>query len=361
MFNKKLILIPVILLVLSVFVFASDPTIPGRWGGGNGGDTTPLDNTTTYDSTLQITEVTAEIDGKKDTIQNSGEKISKEAKQESDIEFEIEVKNIWDKEIKNIKLEVTIEDIDDDDNLEEDSQISKLAPGDSKKVDFEFDLPLKVDDDNYDVKIKVRGEDEDNNLHIIEWELTLTVEKDKHNVEITTVSLSPSTVSCQRTTNLRIELLNLGRDEEELKLELKSDDLGINFQKEDIELDTGTDDDAEYETAFRFTVPERIEEGTYPITINAYYNKAKVTTKKINLIIEDCRQIKKKQSGVSIKTLPPTLSETFEKSYQKAKTPSTIISMQSDESIILLLTIILIIVLGLIIFLLGVIIIQLRR
>jgi len=393
--NKKLILIfPIIMLVLSVFVLAQPP--PPPWGGGNGGDTNPPDadndgisdsadncpnnynptqtdsdgdgigdacdttTTITYDSTLQITEITAEVDGKKDTITSNGKKISKEAKQESDIEFEINVKNIWDKEIKNIEVEVIIEDINDGDDLDEDADISYLAPGDSKKVDLDFDLPLKVDDDNYDVKIKVKGKDQDNNLHTLDWTLKLEVKKDKHDVKITKASISPSAIQCSRTTNLQVKVLNLGRDEEDVTLEIKSEYLNIDFKEKDIELGTGTDDDAEYEKRFRLNLPNNAETGTYPITIKAYYNKDKsVAAKKLNLMIEDCAQIK--QSGVSIKTLPPTLSETFEKSYQKAKTPSTIISMQSDESIILLLTIILIIVLGLIIFLLGVIIMQLRR
>ncbi len=354
MFNKKLTLISIlILLILSVFVIAWAPAPPPD--GDDEPPPQPPQNT--YDS-LQITKVIADVDGKKDTITNNGEKISRDAKEESNIEFKVEVKNIWDKKIEDIEVTVTIKDIDDGDDLEEEDNIDDLEPGNSDDVDFDFDLPLKVDDDNYDVKINIKGKDEDNNIHQIEWELTLEVKKDKHNIIITKSYLSPSTVSCSRTTNLRIDLLNLGRDDEDVKLELKSSDLAINFQKDDIELETGTDNDAKYETAFRFTVPERIKAGTYPITLKTYYNQDQLSdTKQVNLIVKEC--IQTKQSGISTKSLPPTPQQTLGE--LKTKSSGETLAYTSDGSIILLLSVILIIVLGLIIFLLAVIMIQFKK
>lgn len=359
MFNKRIILTSIVMLVI-LSGFAA-----GRWldpiglPSDEGGEELPPK--ITYDSTLKIIEVNAEIDGKKDTITSNGEKISEKAKEESKLEFEVEVKNIFGKELKNIKLEVTIEDIDDGGNLDEDSDISKLAPGESKKVNVAFELPLKVDDGSYDVKIHAEGKDQDNNLHILDWTLTLEVKKDSHNVEITKASLSPSTVSCSTYTNLEVGILNLGRDEEKAQIEVKNEYLNINLLEKGIELGTGTDNDAEYQKTFRLDMPYNAEAGTYPITINAYYNGGKsLATKKVNLAIKGCTQTGQKQRGVSVKGLPPTPSEKLGK--LQTKTPSkTIISTASDESIILLLTIILIVVLGLIIFLLGVIITQLRR
>lgn len=355
MLNKKFALIlPTIFLILSISVLAINVNwAPGVPDEGNG-EEPPPSLIKTYDSTLQIKEINVKVDGKKATITNNGEKIPREAKQESDLEFEIEVKNIFEKEIKNIAITATIKDIDD---LKEESDIYKLAPGDSKKVDFDFKLPLKLDDGDYDFKINLRGKDQDNNIHKLDWALTLEVEKDKHNVRITKASVSPSVVSCSKATNAIVEILNLGSEEEDVKLEITNRELGIDIKERDIELGTGTHDDAEYEKTFPLTVQNSIKAGTYPISINAYYNKDKsITAKKVNLVVEDC--IKQKQSLTQTKNQPSN-SQTTAK--PKTKKPSTIISTQTDESIILLLTLSLVIVLGLIIFLLGVIIIQLRR
>lgn len=339
---------------MPIFVFGGWLDDIGMPPGADGGD-----DIITYDSTLKIIEINTKVDGKKDTITNSGEKIADEAKEESDIEFEINIKNIFNKEIKNIDVEVTIKDIDDGDDLEEEGDISKLDPGDSKKVDIDFDLPLKVDDKEYDVKINIKGEDEDNNLHIIDWVLTLEVKKDKHNVEITKASIAPSTIQCRRTINLQLELLNLGREEEEIKIEIKNEALGINLKEENIELDTGTDKDAEYEKTFSLEIPQNIKKGTYPIQIRVYYNKDRfVKTKDINLIIEECKQIKQKEA-VLVESLPPSVQETIGVAKKEQKETSIIFTYQ--EPFILLSIIVLIILIGLIIFLMGVIIIQLRR
>ncbi|MCK4522369.1 MAG: hypothetical protein KAU20_07390 [Nanoarchaeota archaeon] len=384
MVNKKIMLIfPVILLVLSILVIAWAPPLPppdtdedgindtedncpdvfnpgqeDSDGDGIGDACDDNNATTAYDSTLNIIEVNIEVDGRNSRITSNNTKIGKEAKENSDVEFEIEVKNIWDKKIEDIEVTVTIKDIDDGDDLKDESDISYLDSGSSKKIDIGFELPLKVDDGSYDVKIHIKGKDQDNNIHKIGWELTLKVKKDSHNVEITKASLSPSAVSCGKTSNLEIEVLNLGRDEEGITLEIKSEYLNIDFKKTDIELGTGTDNDAEYQKTFRLDIPSNAEVGTYPIIINAYYNEGKsLASKKVDLVIEEYTQTGQKQSGVSVKSIT-----TPSQKLGKLKTPSnTASSTAKEESIIMLLSIILIILLGLIIFVFGVIIIKLKR
>jgi len=340
------------MLLLSLLVIAADTWVPDTPDGDTSPPSPPA--TTTYDNTLKITEIIAEVDGKKDTLTNSGEKISKEAEQGSDVEFDIKLKNIWDKEISNIDIDIAIKDIDDGDNLDESADIDKLGPGESDNANVKFDFPLRIDDDTYDIDISVRGRDDENNIHKLEWESKIEVKKDKHNVKITKASLSPSTTECGGITRLDIELLNLGRGEEEVELTITNGELSLNF-KEDIDLDTGTDSDAEYEKSFRLNIPKNIGSGTYPIDITADYGSDKAT-KRLNLMIESCLQTK--QDPVSIKVLPPTTSETLS---IKTKTQSKTTTIVNDESAILFLSTILFIVLALVIFLLGVIMIQLKR
>ncbi len=354
---RKLILIPIILLVLLVSVFAG-------WLDNIGlpPDEEQPPQTPTYDSTLEIIRVIAEVDGKKDTITNDGRRIKEEAKQESGIEFKVEFKNVWDKTIKDIEVAITIENIDDGDDLEESIDIGDLDAGDTEKVNLDFKLPLRVDDDDYDVNIEVRGEDQNNNIHMVEWGLTLTVRKDKHNIIITKASLSPSTLSCERKANVEVNVLNLGRDEEDAKIEVENKNIGIELTQE-IELEDGTDEDAEYENVFTLDITNTLRPGIYTINVNVYYDKNKpIDTEKLELTIEKCIQEKEEESKVLVKTLPPTAAEILGKTSQETKTPlETIIYKMGKEPIILLLTIFLIIIIGLIIFFFGVIRIRLRK
>ena len=386
MFNKKIIvIIPLLLLVLSIFVTAigwapappsSDTDEDGITdgadncpyvsnsnqidtdldGAGDACDTTSL---ITY-STLEITEVIAKVDGSKDTIKNSGEKISKEAKEESDVEFEITLRNAFNETIKGVGVKVVIEDIDDGDNLEEESNSFDLKSGDSKGVGLDFELPLKVDEGNYDVKIHVEGKDENNDIYKIDWELVLKVEKENHNVQITKALFSPSSVSCGESAALRLKVLNLGGADEDILIGLKSEILGIDFEKKDIELKEGADDDAEYEQTFELKIPNGIAEGTYPIQLNVYYNKGKsVRTKDLNLVVSNCKETG--ESSILLQT-SKQIPELITLGIQQKKPTITVVSYsQNDETIILLLTLFFIILIGLIIFALGFMIIRFRR
>lgn len=296
-----------------------------------------------YSSTLEIVEVNVKVDGKRDKITNNNEKIDEEAKERSNIEFEIEIKNSFEIEIKDIEVEVIIEDIDDGDDLKEKTKISKIAAEDSEEADVDFELPLKVDDGDYDVKIRVEWEDENNNLHVFNWELELEVKKDKNNIVIRKVSISPSSVSCGYVTTLDLNILNLGRKEEDIKVKITNTDLGLNIIEEDIELDTGTDDDAKYEKTYKLRIAENMVEGSYPINVKVYYNNGRFSrTKNVDLVIEDCKEIKevKKVEPVKVKK---TSSVTTTGKIQK---PVTQISYSTGDNIIILILIILIIILG---------------
>jgi len=366
--NKKIILVPVILLVLSIFALAEElppGTLPFGNGGNDGGGEPPpqlpTDTTIIYDSTFEITEINVDVDGEEDKITTNNKKIGEDAKEESDVDFEIKIKNIFNKTIENVEIRVTIEDIDDGDDLDEESDSFDLDAGESDDIDLDFELPLKVDDGDYDVKIHIEGKDEDGNIHTLDWQLVLEVKKDKHRIKITKASLSPSSVSCIRNSNLRLEILNLGReDEDDVKLEVKNEYLGIDIKQENIELGEGADDDAEYEKTFRLEIHPAIEPGTYPLDIRTYYNKDKSAGKKeVRLTIENC--IEKKQNKISVKALPPSPLETLGKMQQKTPAPQTNIRYTYNEPFILLLGIVLIIILGVIIFLIGAIIIQLKK
>ncbi|MBU0628790.1 MAG: hypothetical protein KKC75_06375 [Nanoarchaeota archaeon] len=362
MVNNKLISIFLtILLLLPIFTIADgwapEPPITDD-------DTpAPAQNTTnpysTYTNTLEITNLNVIVD--RNTVQDvkNGESISQSAEEESNIEFDISVKNLYTDEIRSIEATVTINNIGDDD-IDEDSESFTLSSGNSKTVDVDLDIPLIVDEKDYTVKIHLEGRDSSNNLHILDWQLKLSVDKENHKLKITKASLTPSSVSCSSPANLEITLLNLGSKDEEIKLEITSDTLGINLREDNIEMGTGTDNDAEYERTFTLSIPA-IERGSYPIKIKAAYNDGKdSTTKEVYLNIDSCNKAIQKSTSLALKSLPPNAKETISLSQITAASETTI-SYSYKEPLALFLTIMLIIVLGLLIFLFGAIIIILNK
>ncbi len=361
MMKKTIAIMLFILLTLSLLASASwipnPPPTDGDDGNGGGEQPpTPPPNIPlsyiTYDKTLEITEVDVKVDSSSDKITADGKKIGKEAKEESDVEFVITVKNKFDKEIKNIDVEVDINKIDDDTDT-----ISTISSQGTGTAGIDFELPLKIDDGDYDVKISLKGRDADNNLHIAEWNLKLEVKKDNHKVKITKAYLSPSTVSCIRSSSLDVEILNLGRDDEKADIEIKNSYMGIKIEEKGIELGKGEDDDAEYRKTFRLGIPDDVVSGTYPIEVNVIYGSNKAS-EKVNIDVKDCGQVKKDR--VSVKVLPPGLADTVGNPIQKSGA-GNIEYILNSEPTILMLSIALLVILLLIIFLIGVIIIRLRR
>ncbi len=214
-------------------------------------------------------------------------KISKDAKPGDKIEIIVEIENGFSDDIEiETYMEVIIKDIDGGDDLEEDTSKEYIKSGKDERFKVELTIPDRVDDDLYDVIILIEGEDENNGEYKIEKTFRLEIDKDKHDIQITKADLKSN--NCQKDTNLEIEIINYGWEDEEVMIVVANTQIGLELEETDIELETGTDDDAEY-TLNLPLILENLDEGTYPITIDVYRDEDKLEdTKTVNLMIEDC-------------------------------------------------------------------------
>jgi hypothetical protein len=354
--NKKVIcIIPIMLLLLSILALSQNddwaPNPPPDDGDN------PPDNPT-YTTYLQITEIRTDIDGNRNTITSNNDKISDEAGPESDVDFKITVKNTFNEVLKNIDGTVTIKDIDDGDNLEENDNLNTLDPGDSGDMDFSFTLPLKVDDGNYDVDIHIEARDEDNSKHTLDWTLELEVRKEKHNIQIRKATISPNILECNYDAQVSLQIVNLGTEDETINIEVTSPQLGLEYNQNYIDLTTGADEEAQYDTSFNIHLPNTIGKGTYPINIKVlYYDDRFAKTKDLNLQVKDCTGAAQITTPLQAVTEEPAITQLPTTQSQ----PQAKIAYISNESLLLILTIFFILILGLVIFLIGAVIIQLRR
>ena len=195
-------------------------------------------------------------------------------------------------EIEDIDVEITIEDIDDGDDLDEDVDEFDLKAGKNEDLTIKFDIPLEVDEDIYDVIISIEGQDENQTTHEILWNLELQVEKEKHEIRILKAGITPLIISCQRQVALNAEIINTGtEDEDDATLEITSPELGISSVTKGLELDEGTEDN-------RFTkqvtelIGKDVPAGVYPVTFNTYYDSSLSETKTVDLTVEECELTK---------------------------------------------------------------------
>lgn len=316
---------------------------------------------------LRITDVDVEVDKRNDKNLMDGETIKREAVPESEVDFEIEVESAFASgslDIEDVVIEVTIRDIDDGDDMEEESKEFDLRPGKDKSQTLSFLLPLKVDEDTFTVDIHVEGEDENGTLHEADRTVYLVVDKEKHDVRISRYLLSPSIVRCQDSTSLDVEIINLGSDdEEEVAIEVSAPDIDFYQKISDIRLDEGSDDDSEYDRIFRIPVSDKIGVGTYPITVTTYYDsedESDTETKYLDVI--ECRTTVTQETPVEkkaddedfeVKNLEPVVTQPEPVTEER--------SFTDTEEYFVLLIVLFIVLAGTVIFTIGAAVMLLRR
>jgi len=236
---------------------------------------------------LDIYDLDVYVDDKKDSNLGDDETIGKEAGPESTIKFDFIIKNLFDEDDEDIEIEdiiiyVTIKDIDDGDDLEEETKEFDLDAEEKSSIkSVEFDLPLDVDEGSYDVEIVVEGEEKGSSVeHRVEWILTLEVEKEKHDMDLGRAKFDKSTLSCDRETTFSVKLVNFGRsDEDEIILTIQNSALGINIKEEDIEIDEGDD----WSKSYTITVGDDVLPGTYKVITKMYYDSSDYNNKEFEL------------------------------------------------------------------------------
>jgi len=241
---------------------------------------------------LRIKRVDVKVDGKTDKNLKNGDKIGEEAKPGSKVDFEVEVENLFtreeDLEINDILVEITIEEIDDGDDLEEEAKEFDLKQGKDDKVEISFDIPLDVDEDTYNVIIRAEGDDENETNHEATFELQLEVEKETHEIRIMRADLTPSTIKCQRDISINTEIINTGsEDEDDVTLKIINNDLSINSLATNIELEEGTEDN-KFTKVVTQSISDNTRSGIYPITVNAYFDGELSESETVDLTVEKC-------------------------------------------------------------------------
>jgi PKD repeat protein len=310
---------------------------------------------------LIIDKLEITINDDKDKDYDNGDKI-KNVEPGSILEFAITVKNVYNNktDIEDIEFTVTIEDVDGSDI--DDSETSTDSISRNKKVTetITLELPYQIDEDEtYKVIIEVDGEDEYGHNQGEVWELEFEVDKDSRKVVITEARLSPNLVTCQRSANLDVEIINIGEKEEDVTLTVKSFELGIDEEVEVTLDEQWDDDDNDYSKFFYFTVDDDVKAGDYDIEVEAKFSRGSDSIR-VPLMVSDCTSSRVGQSDddiVELQTLTLTQAPITATTSQKTQN----ISFRDTSTYYTLLAVALIVVLGLLVFMIGAVIITAKK
>lgn len=213
------------------------------------------------------------------------------------IKMRFKIKNLFDdntdNDIEDVSVQVTVKDIDDGDDIEEESETDDIKTESTGTFYVEFDIPEKVDQDNFDVEIQVTGDDQNGADHEIIWNIEFEINKEKHDVRIERTALSEAEMcvkSNEQTLYVDVRVANYGKeDEEEVKIKVSSTDLSYSKEVKDIELNSDfDDDDNDHTESFSIPVPAN-KKGTVTIRVTTFYDETKLSdSQDVQVTLKDC-------------------------------------------------------------------------
>jgi hypothetical protein len=265
----------------------------------NGSTISTIPMTITALPRLQISNLDVKVVSSTDSDLGDGDTIGKKAKAGDEIEFSVELENLFHKDdseydIEDANIKVTIKEIDDGDDLEDETDDFIIDAGSKKTSTLDIIIPEVVKSGTYNVIIDVQGKNAKvlSNKYSYQWKLKLDVEKKKHDVVIDKVELSPAFLACGvKTTILNVGLINMGDSvEDEVTIEVKNPNLNLNERFTGINLGSDYDSDARYQKNIKIDVSDEFNTpGIYPLTVNVYYsNEILDDIKTVDLEIKSC-------------------------------------------------------------------------
>jgi len=192
-------------------------------------------------------------------------------------DFYVQLDNIANFDMEDVSIKVWIKDIDDGDDLEEDSNEFDLDEGDDKDVNFEFDVPYNVDEDSYDIKVRVKGEDKDDSsndfefVKIFKGEVEVVKEEDEA-VAFDDIHFSlVGSLTCGSIFTVYTDVINIGEDDlDDMYVKLEIEELGLEYTSVTFDLEEDNYDDREYSVDFLITLPNDLTENSYTMKFYAY-------------------------------------------------------------------------------------------
>ncbi len=309
---------------------------------------------------LDIIDVDFTSDDGDDSNLYDGDTINVDLKPGSKAEFEIDLKNLYtdteDIDINDAYIKITINDIDDGDDLELESNQEDIRAEKKKTYNLDFTIPENAEEGNYDVIIEAFGEDDNGAEHYQKMELTLKVKRETHDIRIKSTILNPTIACIGDKTDLIVKAENQGkRDEDVVTILVESPELNNYKDYKTFSLERY---DGDNEKTVTFTIDTKnAKEGTYTIRIKAYYDDNLADYKEEKLTLQNCKKeenkteekpvaiiVEQKPSSQLTGTSGTTSEQTTTQAEEKTTTDKTLLWLIIANIILVILVIIVILI-----------------
>lgn len=182
-----------------------------------------------------------------------------------EIKIRTEVENNNGEDVK-LDVKVYLYDLDKNKALEEEKESVKIKKGDMERTDFSIIVPDDANtDDSFAIyAIAFKEKNEFCNSNFVEMQIN----KPDKKIIINDFAVSPEEVRGNEKVSFEVDVENIGSDDlEDVYVEIKNDELGLNLKSEKFDLDESDDDTIDLE----FAVPENASEKSYEIIARVVY------------------------------------------------------------------------------------------
>ena len=226
------------------------------------------------------------------------------------VTFDLDIENTAEYDAEEVEVTLTIKGIDEDgDDVEVEAETFDLNDEGSddnvETISLALRVPFTAEEGEYDVIVDVEWKNEDTNEKFINQvveENAIEVERQDHDVRVTEIILSETAVDAGNNVQVGITIFNVGLQDEDVKIRVKSTELGVDLTSGQFELD----EDEETTQHMSFTVPKNTKNGEYVIQATVMFGDSESKTEFATLKVGG-----QGKDGVSVIPLTTTISNEF--------------------------------------------------
>jgi len=184
------------------------------------------------------------------------------------INVDLDIKNNLGDDL-DFNVNAYLYDATEEEIVSEEEDSIDVIDGKRRFLRFEFTVPEDIDEDNL-YYIFVQAEDEDEEYYN-EAYIKIDIDREDRKIVIEDFEIYERPISCRDYLTAEIRIRNLGKQDEDIFVELDIPDLDILQESETYDLEKYDERDS-VEVVFNFVVPNDIEDGNYDATATVFYN-----------------------------------------------------------------------------------------
>ncbi len=219
------------------------------------------------------------------------------------INFKIKLKNDFNEDF-NFDVKVYLYDLTKEKIIKKDKDSFDVKTGETEFSEFEFEVPVDLNEDNeYVVFAVVENSEDECNQDYME----IDIKRNERDVYIEEFEISRDYFACGDYINSEIKVQNMGTEDNDVYVIVKSSELGINEKSENFELEKYGEDDSETKE-FILKISDGVAAGEYILNAEVYFNSKK-TSSEIKLVLDECKKQNVVQEPIEEIKLSGVLSE----------------------------------------------------